>query len=434
MKPEVSPLAEPKVIKTLKTSPTAEVEVKTSQPVASEAKTPQPVDFRRSERLVVVGSGLSAYSASLYATSAATPPLMITGPTLGGALASQGNLDHWPGAAADAKSSDFAAALHVQAARLGTQFMYDSVVSIDTTTQPYNISTKSGGLLSASAIIIATGLSPKTLNLPGEASLLGRSVFTSAASINGPHKDAALVGSDSSAVEAALALSKIVSQVTLVCAASQLSCPPSLASQLSQTTNIHVECGTEVAAYVVDESDGGPLLRGLSVKRSNKPFTINATIAVLALGSEPKVDFLPPEAKTAEGFIKSNLTAKGIFAAGTIAESTPSHLAMIAASGFAASMAAVNYLSAAASKSPAQPAAASIEIKPKLAEAEVKAPASAPTSEAKVDVIAKPAEAGKQTSTEASAESPVSPTSSAEAAPSPEVAKQAPSLPPNSST
>ncbi|MGP1912189.1 MAG: NAD(P)/FAD-dependent oxidoreductase, partial [Candidatus Hodgkinia cicadicola] len=166
MKPEVSPLAEPKVIKTLKTSPTAEVEVKTSQPVASEAKTPQPVDFRRSERLVVVGSGLSAYSASLYATSAATPPLMITGPTLGGALASQGNLDHWPGAAADAKSSDFAAALHVQAARLGTQFMYDSVVSIDTTTQPYNISTKSGGLLSASAIIIATGLSPKTLNLP----------------------------------------------------------------------------------------------------------------------------------------------------------------------------------------------------------------------------------------------------------------------------
>ncbi|MGP1912155.1 MAG: hypothetical protein ACTS5A_03545, partial [Candidatus Hodgkinia cicadicola] len=41
---------------------------------------------------------------------------------------------------------------------------------------------------------------------------------------------------------------------------------------------------------------------------------------------------------------------------------------------------------------------------------------------------------GKQTSTEASAESPVSPTSSAEAAPSPEVAKQAPTLPPNSST
>ncbi|MGP1917718.1 MAG: hypothetical protein ACTS45_01850, partial [Candidatus Hodgkinia cicadicola] len=96
MKPEVSPLAEPEVVKTLTTSPevkpitspTAEAEVKTPQPVASEAKTPQPVDSRRLERLVVVGSGLSAYSASLYATSAATPPLMITGPTLGGALAS----------------------------------------------------------------------------------------------------------------------------------------------------------------------------------------------------------------------------------------------------------------------------------------------------------------------------------------------------------
>ncbi|MGP1917751.1 MAG: FAD-dependent oxidoreductase, partial [Candidatus Hodgkinia cicadicola] len=347
----------------------------------------------------------------LYATSAATPPLMITGPTLGGALASQGNIDLWPGAAADAKSSDFAAALHAQAARLGTQFMHDSVVSIDTTTQPYNISTKSGGLLSASAIIIATGLSPKTLNLPGEASLLGRSLFLSAASINGPHKDAALVGNDCAAITEALALSTMVSQLTLVCGAPQLSCPPSVALKLSQTPNIRVECNAEVSSYATDESDGGPLLRGLNLKRANEVFTINVTVVVLALGSEPKVDLLPPEAKTTEGYVKTtfdNPNLKGIFAAGSIAESAPTQLIMISASGFTAATNAIRYLSSADSsavtKDPAAPAAVTAEDTTKLAEAKAIATASAPTSEAKADPTTEPAPAGKTPSAEASSE------------------------------
>ncbi len=138
--------------------------------------------------------------------------------------------------------------------------MYDSVQSIDITSQPYTITTKLGVPIIASAVIVATGLTPKTLNLSGEASLLGRSVFTSAASINGPHKDAAVVGNDSLAINEALALSAMVSQVTLVCTAPQLCCPPHVANKLLQTPNIHVECNVTVFAYITDESDGGPLL------------------------------------------------------------------------------------------------------------------------------------------------------------------------------
>ncbi|MFP3019068.1 MAG: FAD-dependent oxidoreductase [Candidatus Hodgkinia cicadicola] len=415
--PEVKQPAKPEVNKLIQTSSqevkletspsTAAVECKTSQPVA--LKTPQPVVLRRSERFVIIGSGLSAYSASFTICSAATPPLIITGPTLGGTLASLGSIDYWPGAAPNAKSSDLAAALHVQAARLGTRFMFDSVVSIDTTTQPYTISTKRSGLLSASAIIIATGLTPKTLNLKDEVSLLGRSVFSSAASINGPHKDAAVVGNDSAAINEALALSTMVSQVTLVCGASQLSCPPSLVSKLSQTTNIRVECNAEVSSYATNESDGGLLLWGLTLKRSNEVFTINATVTVLALGSEPKVDLLPPEAKTADGCVKTNFTnpnLKGIFAAGSIVESTPNQLIMLSASGFTAATNALRYLSSAessaASTEVAQPAEVPAEDKTKLAEAETIATASVPTSQAKADVTSKPASAGKTPSAEAS--------------------------------
>ncbi|MGP1918363.1 MAG: FAD-dependent oxidoreductase [Candidatus Hodgkinia cicadicola] len=402
--------------------------VETSQ---TKTETPNSKQVPPAECLAIFGSGLAGSSAALAACSKGISPLLITGPTLGGALASPETVDYWPGAAPNAKSSELAAALHAQVARLGTRFMHDSVQSININVHPYAISTKLGGLITASAIIIATGLTPKTLNLKDEVSLLGRSVFMSAATINGPHKDAAIVGSDSSAISEALALSKMVSKVTLIYTASQLSCPPALSSQLSQATNIRVECNVKVLAYVTDESDGGPLLRGLSLKRAEETFEIIATVAVLALGSEPKVDLLPPEAKTAEGFVKANLTdlnLKGIFAAGVIVESTPNQLIMLSASGFTAATAAVQYLSAAASKDVAQPAAASTDVKPKLAEAEAKAPASVQTSPAKADVTSKPAKAGVQTSAEASSP-PVSQTSAASAAPLPKVAKQVPTPP-----
>ncbi|MGP1914758.1 MAG: FAD-dependent oxidoreductase [Candidatus Hodgkinia cicadicola] len=427
--PKVERIAKPKVTKVTKTQKTSLTEVKTltsslsataeettSQPVVKETKTPQPVGYPsslcRSEKLVILGSGLAGDSAAIESCSKDTMPLLITGPTLGGTLASPGTIEYWPGAAPNAKSSDLAAALHAQAARLGTKFIHDSVLSIDTTSYPYLIKTKLSGLLFASAIIVATGLTPKTLNLKGEASLLGRSVFTSAATINGSHKDAIVVGNDCAAINEALVLSEMVSQVTLVCGAPQLSCPPSLVNKLSQASNIRLECNALASSYVTDESDGGLLLRGLTFKRSDGTFTINATVIVLALGSEPKVDLLPPEAKTVDGFIKAILpypNLKGIFAAGTIVESISNQLIMISASGFTAATNAIRYLSSveasAASKVVVQPAAVPAEDKTKftkLAEAEVKAPASVPSSQAKADTTSKPASAGETSSAEAS--------------------------------
>ncbi|MGP1916348.1 MAG: NAD(P)/FAD-dependent oxidoreductase [Candidatus Hodgkinia cicadicola] len=423
--PEVPQLAKPEVINLTKTSetspsevktstsPTTSVESKTLQPVKMGAKAPHSVEESSSpssEKLVILGSGLAGTSAAVAACSLNTLPLLITGPILGGALASPGNIDFWPGAALNAKSSDLAAALHAQAARLGTKFMFDSVQSIDTTSYPYTISTKLGGLLSASAIIVATGLTPKTLNLKDEVSLLGRSIFTSAATINGPHKDAAVVGDNCAAANEALTLSTMVSQVTLVCGASQLICPPSLVTKLSQTANIRVEYNALVSSYSTDESDGGLLLWGLTLKRSDEVFTINATVTVLALGFEPKVDLLPPEAKTVEGFIKADLThlnLKGLFAAGSIVESIPDQQVMISASGFTAATNAIHYLSsveasAASEVVEQQPAAVPAEDKTKLAEAKLKAPASVPLPQAKADTTSEPASAGKTPSAEAS--------------------------------
>ncbi|MGP1918113.1 MAG: NAD(P)/FAD-dependent oxidoreductase [Candidatus Hodgkinia cicadicola] len=317
----------------------------TSSPTAEASKSiALPAYQCAVERLIVCGSGLAAYSATVVACSMNVAPLLITGPTPGGVLAFPGYIESWPGAAPNLQSHELAAALYSQAARLGTKFLFDSVQSIDTTTQPYTITTKHGKLLSASAIIVATGLTPKTLNLPGEASLLGRSVFTSAAFVSIFPRYAAVVGNNNTAAAEALALSTKVRRVTFVCNASQLSCAPSLAVKLRETLNIIIKYNVTVSNYNTNAS--GKLL-GLTLVHPIGWILIDAFLVVLALGSEPKIDLLPPEAKTTNGFAKEYFDTpnlKGIFAAGSILESTANQPIMISASGFTAANTAVQYI------------------------------------------------------------------------------------------
>ncbi|MFP3037605.1 MAG: NAD(P)/FAD-dependent oxidoreductase [Candidatus Hodgkinia cicadicola] len=367
------------------------------------------------ETLVVVGSGLAGYSAAIAACAYSRPPLLITGPSLGGRLTDAEPLDYWPGAAPDAKGSALATSLHAQAARLGVRFINDTVKSINTEAKPYVISTECNGFVVASAVIVATGLSPKLLGLNDESLLIGRSVFTSSAVMGGPHKDVAVVGNGSLAIAEALELSTMVAQVTVVCDAPSFTCSPALFAKLADVTNVKVACGASVLSYITDESEGGPLLWQLSCKGpSEAVFTVDATAVVLAVGYEPKVDLLPSEVKTADGYVKANADAlEGIFCAGSIVEATSDQAIMIAASGYEAARRAECYLAAEERKQAA--AKEELERSNKLnavqapsgrkeAEPEVAADERQTTIKAtEADGAPKPAEAVQSTSAEESA-------------------------------
>ncbi|MFP3037586.1 MAG: NAD(P)/FAD-dependent oxidoreductase [Candidatus Hodgkinia cicadicola] len=302
---------------------------------------------RMSKRVVIVGSGLAGYSAAI-AACAYSLPIMITGDAFGGALASAKPLNYWPGAVQGAKHSDLAASLHDQATRLGVKLIHDTAESIDTSAKPYVISFKVRESIKADAIIIATGLAPKTLGLSEETELIGRSVFTSSAVMGGPHKDVAVVGNDERAADEAIALSKMANRVTIVCSANKLSCSSHTLTRLTQITNITVEYETAVLSYVTDDSECGPLLWQLLCRCPAGVSVVDATAVVLSVGCGPKVDhLLPTSALTAEGYIKANITEpalEGIFGAGSAVEGVIDQAIMIAASAYVAAHAAIVYL------------------------------------------------------------------------------------------
>ncbi|MFP3038996.1 MAG: NAD(P)/FAD-dependent oxidoreductase, partial [Candidatus Hodgkinia cicadicola] len=281
------------------------------------------VKVRTVEKVAIIGSGIAGYSASHPVCANHISPLMLTGVVVGGHLTKPKSLKFWPGAQPNMLSTELATSLNEQALRLGVRFLYDSVQSIDFNVQPYTIVTSQGKVIFAETIIIATGLEPKTLNLPNESELLDRNVFTSAASIKTPHKDAAVIGNDESAVEEALTLSTTIPQVTLLCSSPQLTCPPSQLLTLTKTANIRMEYNVKVTSYLTDKTDNGLVLRGVTYEQSSKTISLDVTAIVLAQGSKPKVDLFPDSAKTTSGFIKTSFddpSLKGIFPAGSIVE------------------------------------------------------------------------------------------------------------------
>ncbi|MFP3037630.1 MAG: NAD(P)/FAD-dependent oxidoreductase [Candidatus Hodgkinia cicadicola] len=302
---------------------------------------------RRAERLVIIGSGLAGYSAAIAACSHS--PLLITGSVLGGRLAGAESLDYWPGAVSDAKGSDLANSLHAQGTRLGVRFMNDVVKSIDTSSHPHVISTERNGSIVASAIIVATGLTPKVLGLAEESALLGRGVFTSSSESIGQHQTVAVVGDGDYAASEALKLAQTSEHVNIICSVNNLSCSAVLASKLAIVPNIKVECSASVLSYVTDLSEGSVVLKGLALQRGEETFSVGATAVVLAVGYEPKCNLLPEEVKTAEGYVKvkaGNHALGGIFCAGSIVEGTPDQAIMTSASGFVAAQAAVSFIKA----------------------------------------------------------------------------------------
>ncbi|MFP3037661.1 MAG: NAD(P)/FAD-dependent oxidoreductase [Candidatus Hodgkinia cicadicola] len=301
---------------------------------------------RMAKRVIVIGSGLAGYSAAIAACSYASP-IMITGDAFGGSLANAKPLEYWPGAVQGAKHSDLAASLHDQAARLGVKLIHDTAESIDISAKPYVVSLKGQEPIKAEAIIIATGLAPKTLGLSEESELLGRSVFTKSAVMGGPHKDVAVVGDGERAVDEALVLSKMANQVTIVCSANKLTCSSHTLTRLAQTANITVEYETSVIAYVTDDSEGGPLLWQLLCRCPAGVSVVDATAVVLAVGCGPKADLLPSAALTSEGYVKANIdgpSLEGIFGAGSVVEGVIDQAIMIAASAYVAAHAAIGYL------------------------------------------------------------------------------------------
>ena len=172
----------------------------------------------RHVKLLIIGSGPAGYTAAIYAARANLSPVLVTGLETGGQLTTTTEVENWPGDPGDLQGPDLMERMLAHAEKFDTDIVYDYIVEADLSTRPFRLTGDSGQLFTADALIIATGASARYLGLDSEEAFKGRGVSACATCDGFFYRDkkVAVIGGGNTAVEEALYLANICSEVTLV--------------------------------------------------------------------------------------------------------------------------------------------------------------------------------------------------------------------------
>jgi thioredoxin reductase (NADPH) len=170
------------------------------------------------ENLIIIGSGPAGLSAAIYAARGNLRPLVLTGQEIGGQIALTNEVENYPGFPEGITGPELVQLMQKQAEKFGARVEVDTVTQVNLQTHPFQLKTINGATYQANALIIATGASPRRLNVPGERELTGRGV-SYCATCDGfffRNKEIAVVGGGDSALQEALFLTKFASRVHII--------------------------------------------------------------------------------------------------------------------------------------------------------------------------------------------------------------------------
>ena len=203
--------------------------------------------------LAIVGAGPAGLAAAVYGASEGLSTVMIEREAPGGQAGSSSRIENYLGFPSGLSGADLARRGVTQARRFGTEILTPQHVCKLRLNGPYRVLTLSDGSeISCQALLIATGVSYRRLEVPGVERLSGAGVYYGAAAteaLSCAGGEAFIVGAGNSAGQAAMYLSRFARQVTLIVRGEGLAKTMSqyLIEQLARTANIALRFCSRVA-------------------------------------------------------------------------------------------------------------------------------------------------------------------------------------------
>jgi thioredoxin reductase (NADPH) len=178
-----------------------------------------------------------------------------------------------------------------QAERFGTRLLFDQVNEVDFESRPFAVTTESNGVLTADAVIIATGATAKLLGLPSEANLMGFGV-SACATCDGfffRDKELVVVGGGDSAMEEATFLTKFASKVTVVHRRDELRASKIMQQRALDNPKIQFEWNSSVVEILGTRESGvtGVRLQD-TISKEERDFPTQGVF--MAIGHKPNTD------------------------------------------------------------------------------------------------------------------------------------------------
>lgn len=309
------------------------------------------------QRLIILGSGPAGLSAAIYAARANLNPLVITGVEMGGQLTTTTDVDNWPGDVEGLQGPDLMVRMQQHAERFEAKLQFDEIQSVDLSQKPFRL-TGGSGVYTCDALIVATGASARYLGLPSESAFLGRGVSACATCDGFFYKKqrVAVIGGGNTALEEALYLANIASEVFVVHRRDKFRGEKILQERLLAKKNI-----TVIWDHTLDEvlgDDNG--VTGMRIKSvaDGTPQDIDVHGVFIAIGHDPNTRIFVSQLEMDGGYIRiksglaGNCTATsipGVFAAGDVADQVYRQAITSAGFGCMAALDAEKHLDAVAS-------------------------------------------------------------------------------------
>lgn len=301
------------------------------------------------ENVIIVGTGCAGLTAAIYTARASLSPLVLEGRQPGGQLTTTTAVENFPGFPEGVDGPDLIMRMHEQAEKFGSRFQYGIVEEFEHTGTHSRVKVD-GAWMETKALIIASGASPRYLDLDREKQLIGHGL-TSCATCDGAfyrNVPVCVVGGGDSACEEAGFLTRFASKVYLIHRRDTLRASKIMADRALANPKVEPIWNSAITEYLTD--DAGEM-RGVKLKNlvTGEESELDLKCVFVAIGHEPNTAPFRGKLDTDEnGYLLqkhgTHTNLPGVFAAGDVADHVYRQAITAAGQGCAAAIDAERWL------------------------------------------------------------------------------------------
>ena len=298
--------------------------------------------------VVIVGGGPGGLSAGIYAMRAALETILIEKGAAGGQVAISDAVENYPGFE-HITGYELSQKFLQHAQSYGMEIVQEEVVAVEPGLDFHTIRLANGDILKSHTVILATGGSPRKLDIPGEDEYYGKGVSYCGV-CDGfffREKTVVVVGGGDTAAEEALYLAKLAKHVYLVHRRDALRASMILQQRVKDECKIEILWNSVVTE--IKANDEGVNAVDLQDTQTGEQRELSTDGVFVFVGFVPNNQLVPAGIKmNADGYVVTNEKCEtnmpGIYVIGDLREKYAKQIVVAAADGCTAALVAAYFV------------------------------------------------------------------------------------------